>query len=62
MIDALVGAFAGLGALGGLILASGAHDEGMYFFGLGLFAFGGFLIFVLMKQRFDAAEAERQPE
>jgi hypothetical protein len=40
----------------GLFLAAGAHDAGVYLFGLALFAFGLFFVFSQIKQGYDAAE------
>jgi hypothetical protein len=57
MVDWIVGAFAGLCAVIGLFLAAGAMDDGMYVFGLGLFAFGCFFVFFLVKKAHDARAA-----
>lgn len=48
-----------LSALGlfGLILAGGALDNGMYHFGLALFAFACFFDVWLIKQHFDRLDA-----
>lgn len=59
MADWIFGIFAGLCALMGLFLASGALDVGMATFGFALFAFGCFLVFFLMKQHFDAEDSRR---
>jgi hypothetical protein len=40
----------------GLFVASGAHDAGMYIFGLVLFVFAVGLDFLLLKRHFDKAE------
>lgn len=56
MIDWILGGFMTVLAVLGLVLASGAYDTGMYTFGLGLFAFGIFFNFWLVKKAFDAKE------
>ncbi len=56
MIDWILGLFMAVLAVLGLVLASGAYDTGMYTFGLGLFAFGTFFDFWLVKKSFDAKE------
>jgi len=62
MIDWILGGFMAALAVLGLILASGAYDTGMYTFGLGLFAFGIFFDFWLVKKSFDATEQLREVE
>lgn len=58
----IVGAVSGLFGLLGLFLASRAVDDGMYVFGFALLAFGILMVFSMMKQAFDMAEAEvREP-
>ena len=49
MTDWIVGIACGLFALLGAFLASRAIDDGMYVFGLGLFAFGVGMIFFLLR-------------
>jgi hypothetical protein len=56
MIDWILGLVMAVLAVLGLVLASGAYDTGMYTFGLGLFAFGTFFDFWLVKKYFDAKE------
>ena len=56
MIDWILGGCITVLALLGLILAANAYDTGMYTFGLGLFAFGIFFDFWLVKKTFDADE------
>ncbi len=56
MIDWILGLFMAVLAILGLVLAAGAYDTGMYTFGLGLFAFGTFFDFWLVKKFFDAKE------
>ena len=62
MIDWILGGFMAVLAVLGLVLASGAYDIGMYTFGLGLFAFGIFFDFWLVKKNFDAKEQMRELE
>jgi hypothetical protein len=62
MIDWILGGFMAALAVLGLVLASGAYDTGMYTFGLGLFAFGIFFDFWLVKKSFDAKEQLREVE
>jgi hypothetical protein len=40
----------------GLFTAAGAHDSGMYIFGLALFVFATAFVFGQMKQGYDAAD------
>jgi hypothetical protein len=61
MIDWILGLVMAVLAILGLVLASGAYDTGMYTFGLGLFAFGIFFDFWLVKKSFDAKE-QQAPE
>ena len=56
MTDWIVGIACGIFSLLGAFLASRAIDDGMYIFGLALFAFGIFMIFFLMKVRDRSAE------
>ncbi len=56
MMDLVLAAFVTFLSILGLVLAAGAYDTGMYTFGLGLFAFGVFFDFWLMKKNFDAKE------
>jgi hypothetical protein len=55
-MDWILAAFVTFLSILGLVLASGAYDTGMYTFGLGLFVFGIFFDFWLMKKNFDAKE------
>ena len=43
----------------GLILASGAMDDGMFVFGLSLFGFACVFDFGLLRRHFDKREASR---
>ena len=61
MIDWIIGLVMAVFAVLGLVLASGAYDVGMYTFGLGLFAFGIFFDFWLVKKVFDAKERSAAP-
>lgn len=56
MMDWILGAFATFLSILGLVLAAGAYDTGMYTFGLGLFVFGLWFDFWLIKKNFDAEE------
>ena len=57
--DLIVGLLmAGLGLIG-LILASGAMDDGMYVFGLSLFGFACVFLLGLLRRHFDRLEANR---
>lgn len=61
MMDWILAAFVTFLSILGLVLASGAYDTGMYTFGLGLFVFGIFFDFWLMKKNFDAKERAAAP-
>ena len=61
MIDWILGLVMAVFAVLGLVLASGAYDTGMYTFGLGLFVFGTFFDFWLIKKSFDAQEQSAHP-
>lgn len=61
MIDWILGLAMSVLAVLGLALASGAYDTGMYTFGLGLFVFGTFFNFWLVKKYFDAKERSAIP-
>ncbi|GEM_PF-567962 len=56
MMDWILGLVMAVLAILGLVLAANAYDTGMYTFGLGLFAFGIFFDFWLIKKAFDASE------
>jgi hypothetical protein len=57
--DLIVGLMTfGLGLLG-LILASGAMDDGMYVFGLSLFGFACVFVLGLIRRHFDRLDAIR---
>jgi hypothetical protein len=43
----------------GLLLASGAHDNEMYVFGLSLAGFATVFVFGLMRRHYDRADAAR---
>ncbi len=58
MVDWIVGIASAIFALLGLVLAAHAVDIGMTTFGVGLFIFGCFLIFFLIKQHYDAVDAK----
>lgn len=58
MIDWILGGCMTAFAIVGLFLASAAYDTGMYTFGIGLFAFGAFFDFWLVKRTFDAKERQ----
>jgi hypothetical protein len=55
--DLIVGLLVtGLGLIG-LILASGAHDDGMYVFGISLFGFACAFVLGLLRRHFDRHDA-----
>jgi hypothetical protein len=57
--DLIVGLMtAGFGLIG-LILASGAMDDGMYVFGLSLFGFACLFVLGLLRRHFDKRDAIR---
>ena len=60
MMDWILGGCMTVLAVLGLVLAANAYDNGMYTFGLGLFAFGIFFDFWLVKKSFDAKEPVRE--
>jgi hypothetical protein len=53
----ILGIFAGLCALLGLFMASGAHDTGIFVFGLGLFGASVLFAWWMIKTAYDEAEA-----
>jgi hypothetical protein len=55
----IVGLLVAALGLTGLILASGAMDDGMYVFGFSLFVFACVFEFGLMRRHFDKREADR---
>ena len=57
--DLIVGLLMAALGLIGLILASGAMDDGMYVFGFSLFVFACVFEFGLMRRHFDKREARR---
>ena len=57
--DLIVGLLMTAFGLIGLILASGAHDNEMYVFGLSLFGFACIFDFGLLRRHFDRMEARR---
>jgi cytochrome c oxidase cbb3-type subunit 1 len=57
--DWIVGGLVGFLGIVGLFLASASIDDGLYMFGLALAGFAVVVVFSLVKQRFDAGEADR---
>ncbi len=57
--DLIVGLLMAALGLIGLILASGAMDDGMYVFGFSLFGFACVFEFGLVRRHFDRLEARR---
>jgi hypothetical protein len=57
--DLIVGLLMAALGLTGLILASGAMDDGMYVFGFSLFGFACVFEFGLVRRHFDKREAGR---
>jgi hypothetical protein len=57
--DLIVGLLMAALGLIGLILASGAMDDGMYVFGLSLFGFACVFEFGLVRRHYDRLEAGR---
>ena len=57
--DLIVGLLMAALGLIGLILASGAMDDGMYVFGLSLFGFACVFLLGLLRRHFDRLEANR---
>lgn len=55
----LFGGFSALAAIVGVFLAAGAQDEGIYYFGVLLFAFGVVMNFWLIKRHFDNKDIAR---
>ena len=53
----IMGSMSSLFALIGLFLAAGAHDAGIFIFGLGLFAGGVLFAWWMIKTAYDEAEA-----
>jgi tetrahydromethanopterin S-methyltransferase subunit B len=51
----VMGGFVGVLGLVGLVMASGARDDAIYGFGLGVFVFAVLFVFLLIKRGFDAA-------
>ena len=58
--DFIVGLLMAAFGLIGLILASGAMDDGMFVFGLSLFGFACVFDFGLLRRHFDKWEAGRR--
>jgi len=54
-----IGARVSLLGLGGLFMASRAHDVAVHGFGLGIFLFAVLFVFVLIKRGYDAAASRR---
>ena len=57
--DLIVGLLMTAFGLIGLILASGAYDDGMYVFGLSLFGFACVFVVGLVRRHFDRQETAR---
>jgi len=57
--DLIVGLLTAALGLIGLFLASGAHDDEMYVFGLSLAGFAVVFVFGLIRRHFDRADAAR---
>jgi uncharacterized membrane protein (DUF4010 family) len=53
----IIGGIVALAGLLGLFLAADAVDDGVYIFGLGLFAFAVLFVFAQMRRAFDARDA-----
>jgi uncharacterized membrane protein (DUF4010 family) len=53
----IIGGIVALAGLLGLFLAAHAVDDGVYIFGLGLFAFAVLFVFSQMRRAFDARDA-----
>ena len=58
LVNVFVMAGSGLIGLVGLAFASRAHDDGIYLFGLILFAFAIVMNFMLLKRHFDEVDAK----
>jgi len=61
MTDWIVGIVCGLFSLLGAFLASRAMDDGMYVFGLGLAAWGSFMVFFLIRKH-DGSSVVQHPD
>ncbi len=59
MTNWIVGIVCGIFALLGAFLAAGALDDGMFVFGLGLIVFGVWMIYFLIKKRYDELGADQ---
>ena len=57
--DLIIGLMMTAFGLIGLILASGAMDDGMYVFGLSLFGFACVFVLGLLRRHFDRLDAAR---
>ena len=57
--DLIVGLMMAVFGLLGLVLASGATDDGMYVFGLSLAGFAALFDFGLIRRHYDKADARR---
>jgi hypothetical protein len=57
--DLIVGLLMTAMGLVGLFLASGAHDDEMYLFGLSMAGWAVLFVFGLMRRHFDQADAAR---
>ncbi len=55
--DLIVGLLMAALGLVGLLLASGAHDDEIYVFGLSMAAWAVLFVFGLMRRHFDKADA-----
>lgn len=57
--DLLTGLLMAVLGLLGLLLASGAHDDEMYLFGLSLAGFATVFVFGLIRRHYDREDAAR---
>jgi len=57
--DLFIGVLTAVLGLTGLLLASGAHDDEMYVFGLSLAGFASVFVFGLIRRHYDRADAAR---
>jgi len=57
--DLFTGLLMAVLGLVGLVLASGAHDDEMYLFGLSLAGFATLFVFGLIRRHYDRADAAR---
>jgi len=57
--DFIIGCLLAVSGLLGLFMAAGATDDGIYVFGLSLFAFACVFIIGQVRRHFDQADAAR---